>query len=122
VDDNRLVVLDRLSDVLDDFSHATEGLVLILSQPTSLPLASRCRDSASLVRAIDDDGLRLLRVSSLLMWQWRYAQGLIGSHGELTDGDTTNKDGVPLMVILDEIFEELGFLGVILNKDGKEDC
>jgi hypothetical protein len=54
VDVGRLVVLDRLRDVLDGFSHAGEGLELILSQTTPLPLASRC--GGRFVRAIDDDG------------------------------------------------------------------
>jgi hypothetical protein len=42
VDFRRLVVPDRLSDALDGFSHAAEGPELILSQPTPLPIASRC--------------------------------------------------------------------------------
>jgi hypothetical protein len=58
VDVGRLVVPDRLHDVLDGFSHVAEGLELILSQPTPLPLASMCGER--FVRAIDDDGLRLL--------------------------------------------------------------
>jgi hypothetical protein len=41
---------------------------------------------------------------------------LIGAHG-----DTTNKYGVHLMVIQDGHVEELGVLGVILNKDENDD-
>jgi hypothetical protein len=46
-----------LSDVLGSFSHAAEGLELILSHPTPLPLTSRCVSSGRLIWAIDDDGI-----------------------------------------------------------------
>jgi hypothetical protein len=52
----------------------------------------------------------------------RYAEGIIRSHGVLADGDTTNKDGVHLMVVQYGLVEELGVFGVILNRDDKEDC
>jgi hypothetical protein len=34
----------------------------------------------------------------------------------------TNKDGVHLMVVQYGLVEQLGVLGVILNRDGKKDC
>jgi hypothetical protein len=57
-----LVLPDRLRDVLDDFSHGSEGHELILSQTTPLPLSSSWWCRKWLVRAIDDDGVELLGV------------------------------------------------------------
>jgi hypothetical protein len=54
------VLPDCLHDVLDGFSHAGKGLELILNQTTPLPLAFSWWCGKRLVRAIDDDDLRLL--------------------------------------------------------------
>jgi hypothetical protein len=52
-----------LSDILDGISHVAKGLELILSQPTPLPLASRCIAGGRLVHAIDDDDIGLFALS-----------------------------------------------------------
>jgi hypothetical protein len=51
-----------LRDVLDGFSHGSEGHELILSHSTPLPLSSSWWCRKWLVRAIDDDGVGVLGV------------------------------------------------------------
>jgi hypothetical protein len=57
MDVDGLVLPNRLCDILDGFSHGSEGLELILSQTTPLPLSSSWWCQKWLVRAIDDDGV-----------------------------------------------------------------
>jgi hypothetical protein len=122
VDVGWFVVPDHLSDVLDGFNHAPEGLGLILGQPTPLPLTSRCLGSGSLVWAIDDDGIGLLRARSSLGGGEAVPRGLLEPMANFACGDTTDKDGVHLMVVVDRLAEELDILGVILKKDNKKEC
>jgi hypothetical protein len=49
-------------------------------------------------------------------------RGLLEPMANFACGDTTDKDGVHLMVVVDWLVEEFSVLGVILKKDDKEEC
>jgi hypothetical protein len=46
-------------------------------------------------------------------------RGLLEPMAKLAGGNTTDKHGVHLMVVVDRLVEELSVLGVFLNKDDK---